>query len=75
MNVARIIRSLTTVPVDHDTQNSIDALRLATDKEKIHIGVLARNERETLGDKFHQAQQKAKGKGSGTVESLLKQFA
>jgi 2-oxoglutarate ferredoxin oxidoreductase subunit beta len=75
MNVARIIRSLTTVPDDHDPENSIDALRLATDKEKIHIGVLARKERQTLGDKFQQAQQKAKGKGPGTVESLLKQFA
>ncbi len=75
MNVARIIRSLTMVPDDHDTQNSIDALKLATDKEKIHLGVLVRNERPTLGDKFQQAQQQAKSKGSGTVASLVKQFA
>lgn len=75
MNVARIIRDLTMVPDDHDTQNSIEALKLATDKDKIHIGVFVRNERPTLGDKFQQAQQKAKSKGSGTVASLMKQFA
>ena len=75
MNVARIIRSLTMIPDDHDTQNSIEALKLATDKDKIHIGVLVRNERPTLGDKFQQAQQKAKSKGAGTVASLVKQFA
>lgn len=75
MNVARIIRSLTMVPDDHDTQNSIEALKLATDKDKIHIGVLVRNERPTLGDKFQQAQQKAQSRGSGTVASLVKQFA
>lgn len=75
MNVARIIRGLTMVPDDHDTQNSIEALKLATDKDKIHIGVFVRNERPTLGDKFQQAQQKAKSKGSGTVASLMKQFA
>jgi 2-oxoglutarate ferredoxin oxidoreductase subunit beta len=75
MNVARIIRSLTPVPDDHDCKDSIEALRLATDKEKIHLGVFIRNERETLGDKFQQAQQKAKAKGAGTVASLVKQFA
>jgi 2-oxoglutarate ferredoxin oxidoreductase subunit beta len=75
MNVARIIRSLTMIPDDHDTQNSIEALKLATDKDKIHIGVLVRNQRLTLGDKFQQAQQKAKSRGSSTVASLVKQFA
>jgi 2-oxoglutarate ferredoxin oxidoreductase subunit beta len=75
MNVARIIRGLTMVPDDHDPKDSIEALRLATDKEKIHIGVLVRNERPTLGDKFQEAQQKAKARGSGTVEALLRQFA
>lgn len=75
MNVARIIRSLTMIPDDHDTQNSIEALKLATDKDKIHIGVFVRNQRPTLGDKFQQAQQKAQSKGSGTVASLVKQFA
>ncbi len=75
MNVARIIRSLTMIPDDHNTQNTIEALKLATDKDKIHLGVFVRNERPTLGDKFQQAQQKAKSKGSGTVASLVKQFA
>lgn len=75
MNVARIIQNLTVIPDDHDTQNSIEALKLATDKEKIHIGVLVRNQRPTLGDKFQLAQQKAKGKGSATVASLVRQFA
>jgi len=75
MNVARIIRSLTMIPDDHDTQNNIEALKLATDKDKINIGVFVRNPRPTLGDKFQQAQQKAQSKGSGTVASLVKQFA
>ncbi len=75
MNVARIVRSLTMVPDKHNTQDHIEALKLASDKEKIHLGVFVRNERPTLGDKFQQAQQKAKSRGSGTVASLVKQFA
>ncbi len=75
MNVARIIRSITMVPDKHNTQDHIEALKLATDQEKIHLGVFVRNERPTLGDKFQQAQQKAKSRGSGTVASLVKQFA
>ena len=75
MNVARIIQNLTMIPNDHNTQDSIEALKLATDTEKINIGVLVRNQRPTLGDKFQLAQQKAKGKGSATVASLVRQFA
>lgn len=76
MNVARIIKSLQPVPEDHDPEDGIEALRLATDKEKINLGVFVRNQRPTLGDKFQEVQQKAKkGKAPATMEALLAQFA
>lgn len=75
MNVARIIKSLKMVPEDHDPQDAIEALRLATDQKKIHLGVLARNQRPTLEDKFQEMRQKARGKGTANVETLLAQFA
>lgn len=76
MNVARILKSLQPVPEDHDPEDGIEALRLATDKEKINLGVFVRNQRPTLGDKFQEVQQKAKkGKAPATMEALLAQFA
>ncbi len=76
MNVARIIKSLQPVPEGHDPEDGIEALRLATDKEKINLGVFVRNQRPTLGDKFQEVQQKAKkGKAPATMEALLAQFA
>jgi 2-oxoglutarate ferredoxin oxidoreductase subunit beta len=76
MNVARIIKSLQPVPEGHDPEDGIEALRLATDKEKINLGVFVRNQRPTLGDQFQEVQQKAKkGKAPATMEALLAQFA
>lgn len=80
MNVARIIKNLQMVPEDHNPEDEIAALRLATDKEKINLGVLVRNPRPTLGDKFQEMQKKAKAKApeakaQAAMEDLLAQFA
>jgi 2-oxoglutarate ferredoxin oxidoreductase subunit beta len=75
MNVARIIRNLEEVPATHDPENGIEAMRLATDKEKIYLGVLVRNPRPTLGDKLEGARQKTKAKGRDKIENLIAQFA
>ena len=75
MNVARIIKNLQMVPEDHNPENGIEAMRLATDKEKINLGVFVRSQRPTLGDRFQEVQKKAKGKASAAMEDLLAQFA
>ncbi len=75
MNVARIIKSLELLPESRDLGDSVEALRLATDKEKIHIGVFVKNRRPTLGEKFQELQKKAKQRNPGTMEALLQQFA
>ena len=75
MNVARIIKSLRQLPENHDLKDSVEALRLATDKEKIHIGVLLKNQRPTLGERFQELQQKAKQKTPASIETLQQQFA
>ena len=75
MNVARIIKNLEEVPESHDPEDGLEAMRLATDKEKIYLGVFVRNQRPTLGDKFQEARQKTNAKGQVTVEKLLAQFA
>ncbi len=75
MNVARIIKNLRQLPENHDLKDSVEAMRLATDKEKIHIGVLLKNQRPTLGERFQELQQKAKQKNPATIETLQQQFA
>src|SRR3989304_3274699 len=75
MNVARIIKNLQMVPEDHNPENGIEAMRLATDKEKINLGVFVRSQRPPLGDRFQEGQKKAKGKASAAMEDLLAQFA
>ena len=75
MNVARIIKNLEEVPATHDPEDSIEAMKLATDKDKIYLGVFIRNPRPTLGDKLEQARQKTKAKGRDKFENLLAQFA
>ncbi len=75
MNVARIIKNLAEVPATHDPQDGLAAMKLATDKEKIYLGVLVRDQRPTLDDKFNDARLKTKAKGQDTVENLLEQFA
>jgi 2-oxoglutarate ferredoxin oxidoreductase subunit beta len=75
MNVARIIKDLQLVPEDHNLEDGIEALRLATDKERVYLGLLFRSQRPTLEDKFQELQQRAKGKTSATMEALLEQFS
>jgi 2-oxoglutarate ferredoxin oxidoreductase subunit beta len=75
MNVARIIKNLKEVPASHDPQDGIEAMKLATDKDKIYLGVFIRNSRPTLGDKLVQARQKTKAKGHEKFANLLAQFA
>jgi 2-oxoglutarate ferredoxin oxidoreductase subunit beta len=75
MNVARIIKNLKEVPASHDPQDGIEAMKLATDKDKIYLGVFIRNPRPTLSDKLEQARHKTKAKGHEKFENLLAQFA
>jgi len=75
MNVARIIKNLDDVPAAHDPEDGIEAMKLATDKEKIYLGVFVRNQRSTLGDRFEAAREKAHTKGQDKIEDLLEQFA
>jgi 2-oxoglutarate ferredoxin oxidoreductase subunit beta len=75
MNVARIIKNLKEVPATHNTKDGIEAMKLATDKEKIYLGVFVRNPRPTLGDKLQEARQKTKAKGHDKIENLVAQFA
>jgi len=75
MNVARIIKNLDEVPANHDPEDGIEAMKLATNKDKIYLGVFVRNERQTLGDRFNQAQEQAGVKGRNKIENLLEQFA
>ncbi|MGE5820876.1 MAG: 2-oxoacid:ferredoxin oxidoreductase subunit beta [Deltaproteobacteria bacterium] len=75
MNVARIIKNLDDVPATHNTKDGIEAMKLATDQEKIYLGVFVRNPRPTLGDKLQEARQKTKAKGRDKIENLVAQFA
>lgn len=74
MNVARIIKNLDSVPEGHDPEDSAEALKLATDKEKIYLGILRRSERPTLSETFQEMQNRAQKKGSVTMEKLLEEF-
>ncbi len=74
MNVARIIKSLELLPENGGCGDTVEALRLATDKEKIRLGIFVRNQRPTLGERFQELQQKAQKKPA-TMETLLQQFA
>ncbi len=75
MNVARILKNLDSVPEDHDTEDATEALKLATDREKIYLGILRRNQRPTLGETFQEIQDTATRKKSVDVEDLVRQFA
>ncbi|MFQ5902899.1 MAG: hypothetical protein ACE5JO_04340, partial [Candidatus Binatia bacterium] len=75
MNVARIIKNLDSVPEDHDLEDDAEALKLATDKGKIYLGILRRSQRPTLGDTFQEIQESAKRKTPVDVEDLVQQFA
>jgi 2-oxoglutarate ferredoxin oxidoreductase subunit beta len=75
MNVARIIKNIDDVPATHNTKDGIEAMKLATDKKKIYLGVFVRNPRPTLGDKLQEARQKTKAKGRDKIENLVAQFA
>ncbi|HZD39157.1 MAG TPA: thiamine pyrophosphate-dependent enzyme, partial [Terriglobales bacterium] len=75
MNVARIIANLEEVPAAHDPEDMIEAMKLATDKKKIYLGVLTRHQRPTLSDKLQAAGEKAQARGRQKFENLLEQFA
>ncbi|MFQ5850174.1 MAG: 2-oxoacid:ferredoxin oxidoreductase subunit beta [Candidatus Binatia bacterium] len=75
MNVIRIITNLTAVPEDHDPEDAAEALTLATDKEKIYLGILRRGQRPTLADTFQEMQDKANRKAPVSIEDLLQQFS
>jgi 2-oxoglutarate ferredoxin oxidoreductase subunit beta len=74
MNVARIIKNLASPPKEHDSENRIEALRLAGDKEKIYLGILHRSQRPTLDDRFQEIESRAKGNTPATLESFVKEF-
>lgn len=74
MNVARIIKSLELLPEDRHVEDGIEALRLATDKEKIRLGIFFRSPRPTLEERFQDIQSRAKTKKGFSLEDLLQQF-
>ncbi len=63
------------VPEDFDPKNNFEALKLATDKEKIYMGILRRNRRPTLGETFGEIENKSKSKGTVDIDDLVQQFA
>lgn len=75
MNVARIIQNLAPVPEDHDRKDRIAALRLASEQEKIYLGVFHRSRRPTLEEKCQEMERRARAKGSRTAADLLEEFA
>ena len=75
MNVARIIQNLAPVPEDHDREDRIAGLRLASEQEKIYLGVFHRSQRPTLEEKCQEMERKARAKGSRTAADLLEEFA
>lgn len=75
MNVARIIGNLEQVPATHDPEDGIEAMKLATHKEKTYLGVFIRHQRPTLGDQLQAAREKTRAKGRDKIENLIEQFA
>jgi hypothetical protein len=74
MNVTRIIKNLDSIPEGHALEDLNEALKLATDREKIYLGILPRNRRPILEDRFQQIQNSAEGLPV-SIEDLLQQFA
>ncbi len=75
MNVARLLKAIDTVPADHDPEDAVEALRLAGDESKIHLGVLRRSRRPSLEDHFQEIEKKAQRGKSHSIDSLVRQFA
>lgn len=74
MNVARIIKNIEEVPEGHNPEDPMAALRLATDEEKIYLGLFRRSQAPTSEDKFQEIQGRFQGKGPVTLEDLMQQF-
>jgi 2-oxoglutarate ferredoxin oxidoreductase subunit beta len=74
MNVARIIKNLKLVPKEHNPDDPIEALRLATDERSIYLGLLRRSQRATSEERFQAIRKRAQGKKQVTVEDLLEEF-
>ncbi|MBI4525753.1 MAG: 2-oxoacid:ferredoxin oxidoreductase subunit beta [Deltaproteobacteria bacterium] len=76
MNVARIIKNMDAAPAGWP-DDPIEALKLATNQSKIHLGVLFRSKRPTLEERFQELQGKAQRKvpsESVQIDQLLEQF-
>ena len=74
MNVARIIKDSEPVPEDHNLEDPMEALRLASDEKRIYLGVLRRSQRPTLEDNFQEIERKSRAKKAATVEDLWSDF-
>lgn len=74
MNVARIIKNIEEVPEGHNPEDAMEALRLATDEERIYLGVFRRSQPPTSEDKFQEIQRRFQGKEPVTLEDLMQQF-
>ncbi len=56
-------------------EDDLEALRLAADRQTIHLGVFRNVDHTTLGDHAERTQQVSQKNGAATVEGLLHQFA
>lgn len=74
MNVARIIKNQELLEPSYDAQDRMEALRLASDEKKIHLGIYYQSKRRTLEDKFQEIRKTVQAKAVGTPEDLLRQF-
>jgi 2-oxoglutarate ferredoxin oxidoreductase subunit beta len=74
MNVTRIINNMDSIPEGHDLEDLNEALKLAMDSEKIYLGIIRRNQRPTLEDRFQQIHNSTE-RLPGNIEDLLQQFA
>lgn len=74
MNVARIIKNQTLVDKDHDTEDRMAALRLASDEKQVHLGVYYQSRRPSLEDKFKEMQRLAQAKRETSLDALVKRY-
>ena len=60
--------------VDPVPEDDFEALRLATDRQKIYLGVFRRVERSTLNDSADKTQALSQKGGAVQAQDLLEQF-
>jgi hypothetical protein len=73
--MGKLIKTLDSVPEGHDPEDSSEALKLVTDKEKIYMEILRRDRRSTLGETFEEIEDISKSKGTVDIDDLAQQFA